>query len=316
MKPQSKTGRSRVPDGLVYVDGEFVPAGEAKISVFDHGFLYGDGIFEGIRVYDGLVFRLEDHVRRLYESALAIRLRVPVPPARMAEVVCASVARNHLRDAYVRLVVSRGPGDLGLDPSRCPWPTVVCIADAIQLYPPQCYTEGLRIITASTRRNLPEALNPRIKSLNYLNNILGRLEASDAGVLEALMLTHDGWVAEGTGDNIFVVSDGDLLTPAPHHGILKGITRACVIELARAAGLAVRETTLSRFDVYTAGECFLTGTAAEVIPVVAVDGRPIGDGRPGPITGRLMDEFRKLTRSEGTPVYPESGGSQVSVAGN
>ncbi|MDP2871080.1 MAG: branched-chain-amino-acid transaminase [Bacillota bacterium] len=296
-RPSPAAGRQ------VYLDGTFVPAEQATVSVFDHGLLYGDGVFEGIRAYNGLVFRLDEHVARLYDSAKAIGLRIPLTQAEMGEIVCDTVRANGLRDAYIRLVVTRGPGDLGLDPLKCPAPSVICIADAIKLFPEELYDRGLRIITAATRRNVPEALNPRIKSLNYLNNILAKIEANQAGVLEALMLTHDGFVAEGTGDNLFFVKDGVVCTPAISQGILHGITRACIIELARKRGIAVAEMTVARYDLFTADECFLTGTAAEVIPVVEIDSRVVGTGQPGPVTRALIADFRALVVSEGTPVY-------------
>lgn len=297
---QPKPAEGRV----IYLDGEWVPAAEAMVSVFDHGYLYGDGVFEGIRAYNGRVWKLTEHVERLYDSARVIRMEIPISPEEMEEVVVESCRRNDLWDAYIRLVVSRGVGDLGLDPRKCPAPTIVCIADVIKLFPPEMFENGLAIVTASTRRNLPEALNPRIKGLNYLNNILAKIEANDAGVQEALMLTQDGYVSEGTGDNVFIVKKGVVKTPAPHHGILHGITRELIMEIAVDQGYGLYEGTLTRYDVYTADECFLTGTAAEVIPVVKVDGRLIGSGRPGPVTKALIAEFRARAASEGTEIYP------------
>jgi len=291
-----------LPDGVIFLDGEFVPAEEAKISVFDHGLLYGDGVFEGIRAYNGRVFRLEQHLDRLYDSARAINLTIPWPKEQVREWVLETIRRNGLRDAYVRLVVTRGKGDLGLDPVKCPVPSIFVIAGGIQIYPPELYEKGLRVVTLATRRNIVEALNPRIKSLNYLNNILGKLEANLAGVEEGLMLTREGYVAEGTSDNVFIVRDGVLVTPALHLGVLAGITRGAVLEIAQAERVPTEETTLTLFDVYNADECFLTGTAAELVPVVEVDGRVIGDGRPGPITKRLLERFRQLTRNEGDPI--------------
>lgn len=291
-----------MPDGVIFLDGEFVPAEEAKISVFDHGLLYGDGVFEGIRAYNGRVFRLEQHLDRLYDSARAINLTIPWPKEQVREWVLETIRRNGLRDAYVRLVVTRGKGDLGLDPVKCPVPSIFVIAGGIQIYPPELYEKGLRVVTLATRRNIVEALNPRIKSLNYLNNILGKLEANLAGVEEGLMLTREGYVAEGTSDNVFIVRDGVLVTPALHLGVLAGITRGAVLEIAQAERVPTEETTLTLFDVYNADECFLTGTAAELVPVVEVDGRVIGDGRPGPITKRLLERFRQLTRNEGDPI--------------
>jgi branched-chain amino acid aminotransferase len=280
----------------VYISGKLVDQEQATVSVFDHGLLYGDGVFEGIRVYGGKVFRLEEHVRRLYDCAKAIRLEIPMSPAEMSQAVEQTVAANGIGDGYVRLVVTRGAGSLGLDIRKTANPRVIIIADTISLYPEEHYEHGLSIITASTMRNHPGALNPRIKSLNYLNNILAKIEATDAGCLEALMLNHKGEVAECTGDNIFIVHRGVVWTPSTESGILEGITRNAVIELAREAGLTVREAPMVRHDVYIADECFLTGTAAEVIPVVKVDGRVIGNGKPGPVTQDLRKRFQKLTR--------------------
>ncbi|KAB2953485.1 branched-chain-amino-acid transaminase [Heliorestis acidaminivorans] len=290
---------------VIYLDGEFVHEDQAKVSVFDHGYLYGDGIFEGIRAYNGRVFKLKEHIDRLYDSAKAINLTIPINAEEMTEVVLETLRRNNLRDAYIRLVVSRGKGDLGLDPRKCPKASVLCIAAAITLYPKECYEKGLDVITVATRRNIPEALNPKIKSLNYLNNILAKIEATRAGVLEAIMLNQEGYVAECTGDNIFIVKNGRLITPPPHVGILEGITRNCVMELARERGIEVAEQVFARYDVYVADEVFLTGTAAEVIPVVSVDGRNIGSGEPGTMTKRLIEDFHKLTQSSaaGAEIY-------------
>ncbi|RKY03583.1 branched-chain amino acid aminotransferase [Candidatus Poribacteria bacterium] len=294
---------------LIYLNGKFVPKEEAKISVFDHGLLYGDGVFEGIRSYNGRVFKLDEHLKRLYDSAKAIRLRIPLSMEEMREVVLETLRRNNLRDAYIRLVVTRGEGDLGLDPDKCREPTVFCIADKIVLYPERYYKEGLRVITVSTRRNYVEALNPRIKSLNYLNNILAKIEGKLAGVEEAIMLNAEGYVVECTGDNVFIVRNGSLITPPVYIGALEGITRNTVMELARGMGIEVREEPFTRYELYTADECFLTGTAAEVIPVVEVDGRPIGDGKPGQLTLKIMEAFREYARTHGTPIYGEEGGS-------
>jgi len=280
----------------VYVDGQLVDKADAKISVYDHGLLYGDGVFEGIRVYGGKVFLLTEHVVRLYESALAIRLTIPISQEQMVADVEKTVAANRIVDGYVRLVVTRGAGSLGLDIRKTEHPQVIIIADTITLYPEEFYEDGLSIITASTLRNHSAALSPRVKSLNYLNNILAKIEAVDAGCQEALMLNHKGEVAECTGDNIFIAKHGKLKTPPTDAGILEGITRNAVIELAEAAGLDVSQMTLVRHDIYTADECFLTGTAAEVVPVVNLDGRPIGDGKPGPITQDLRARFQKLVR--------------------
>jgi branched-chain amino acid aminotransferase len=282
----------------VYVNGALVPKEQAVVSVFDHGLLYGDGVFEGIRVYGGKVFLLGEHVDRLYESALAIRLVIPISPAEMATAVEKTVAANKIGDGYVRLVVTRGAGSLGLDIRKTSHPQVIVIADTISLYPAELYEKGMEIITASTIRNHPAALSPRIKSLNYLNNIMAKIEATDAGAPEAIMLNHKGDVAECTGDNLFLVKRGELLTPPLDAGVLDGITRRAVMRLAEQAGVTVREITLQRHDVYVAEECFLTGTAAEVIPVVGVDGRKIGSGKPGPVTQDLLKRFKQLTRGE------------------
>ncbi|NLZ54726.1 MAG: branched-chain-amino-acid transaminase [Thermoanaerobacteraceae bacterium] len=287
----------------VYVNGEFFSKEEAKISVFDHGFLYGDGIFEGIRAYGGRVFRLKEHIDRLYDGARGIMLELPFTKEEMTEVVLETLRKNDLRDAYIRLVVSRGPGDLGLDPRKCQKPTIICIADKIVLYPEKLYTEGMEIITAATRRNRPEGVNPQMKSLNYLNNILAKIEANLAGVPEAMLLNTEDYVAECTGDNIFIVRDGVLITPPPYVGILIGITRNTVMELAEKLGIKVEEKVFTRYEVFTADECFLSGTAAEAIPVVKVDGRPIGDGKPGPITKKIIDAFKELIKTEGTEIY-------------
>lgn len=291
---------------LVYVDGRWQPKEAATVSVFDHGFLYGDGVFEGIRAYGGRVFRLDEHLDRLWASARALLLDIPVTRDELRALVLEACRRNGLDDAYIRLVVSRGAGDLGLDPRKCPRATVVIIADALQLYPPELYERGMRIRTAATRRVAPDALNPRVKSLNYLNNILAKIEANLNGVAEVLMLNHQGYVVECTGDNIFLVKNGRLVTPPAYVGILEGITRAAVMELARGLGVPVAEELFTQHDVYVADECFLTGTAAEVIPVVECDGRPIGAGVPGPITRELMGAFRALVGREGAPIWEET----------
>ncbi|MGB9780062.1 MAG: branched-chain-amino-acid transaminase [Caldanaerobacter sp.] len=289
--------------GLVYVNGEFVDSEKACISVFDHGYLYGDGIFEGIRVYDGVIFKLDEHLKRLYSMAKVLLLDIPLSMEEMKEKVVETVKINNLKDAYIRLVVSRGKGDLGLDPYKCPKPTVVIIADKIALYPESMYETGLKIITSSFRRNSIQALDPQIKSLNYLNNILAKIEAVKAGYPEALILNQEGYVAECTGDNIFIISDGVLYSPPSAVGALGGITRATVIDIAKELNIPFEEKYFSLFNVYTADECFLTGTAAEAIPVVEVDHRVIGDGKPGPITKKIIEEFRKLTKILGTKVY-------------
>ncbi len=281
----------------VYIDGKLYDKEDAKISVFDHGFLYGDGVFEGIRSYGGNVFRLDAHLDRLWDSAKAIHLIIPTTKPQMAAAIRETLAVNGIADGYIRVVVTRGCGTLGLDPNRCTRPQIIIITDKISLYPEEFYRKGLEIVTASTLRNHPAAVSPQIKSLNYLNNILAKIEGSLAGCVEALMLNHKGEVAECTGDNVFVVRGGRLLTPPTDAGILEGVTRQAVLELAGAAGIPTAEVALTRHDIYVADECFLTGTAAEVVPVVKVDAREIGDGAPGPITRDLMERFHKLTRS-------------------
>jgi branched-chain amino acid aminotransferase len=280
----------------VYINGTLYDKENAKVSVYDHGLLYGDGVFEGIRSYGGKVFRLPQHLERLWNSAKAIRLTIPIGRDRMAQAIVDTLAANGIQDGYIRLVVTRGAGSLGLDPNRTSDPQVIVIADLISMYPQQYYELGLEIVTVSTIRNHPAALSPRIKSLNYLNNILAKIEGLQAGCVEALMLNHKGEIAECTADNIFLVHKGVLVTPPIDAGILEGVTREAVIELARAAGTTVREIPLTRHDVFVADECFLTGTAAEVVPVVKVDGRLIGDGKPGPMTHDLMRRFHELAR--------------------
>jgi branched-chain amino acid aminotransferase len=281
---------------IIFMNDRLVPEEEARVSVFDHGLLYGDGVFEGLRSYSGRVFRLDAYLDRLYASARAICLEIPLAKEAVAKAVIDTLAANKLTDGYVRLLVTRGSGSLGLDPNRTKNPQVIVIADTISLYPREFYEKGLRIVTAATQRTQSAALSPRIKSLNYLNNIMAKLEGLQAGCVEALMLNHKGEVAECTGDNIFVVRGGRLLTPPPDAGILEGITRNAVMELAHSAGIDCREATLVRHDLYTADECFLTGTAAEVIPVVEIDGRRIGHGHPGPVTARLTADFHSLVR--------------------
>ena len=280
----------------VYIDGQLRDEADATISVFDHGLLYGDGVFEGIRMYHNRIFKLREHIERLYWSAKAILLEIPMTQEQMMEACLETCRANGLREGYIRLIVTRGKGTLGLDPRRCPKPSVIVIAATIQLYPESVYRDGMTIATVPTTRMLVNSVNPAIKSLNYLNNILARIEANLIGVEEAIMLNTDGYVAECTGDNIFVVRGTKLLTPPPDAGILEGITRNAVMELAHAAGIDCREQTLVRHDLYTADECFLTGTAAEVIPVVEIDGRKIGAGVPGPITARLTKDFHALVR--------------------
>ena len=282
----------------IFMNDRLVPAEQAMVSVYDHGLLYGDGVFEGIRVYNKRVFLLAEHIERLYESARAIRLEIPMTQAQMAEAVEKTCAANSIVDGYVRLVVTRGAGALGLDIRKTANPQVIVIAATIKLYSEELYQQGLKIITASTIRNHPGALSPRIKSLNYLNNILAKIEGTDAGCEETLMLNHKGDIAECTGDNIFIVKRGILKTPPTDAGILEGITRNCVVQLAEKASIPVQEVTLQRHDVYTADECFLTGTAAEVIAVVEIDGRKIGAGVPGPITQDLRQRFQKFARGE------------------
>ncbi|HXT57973.1 MAG TPA: branched-chain-amino-acid transaminase [Pirellulales bacterium] len=281
----------------IYISGRLYDKEDAKISVYDHGLLYGDGVFEGIRSYGGKVFRLEEHLDRLWDSAKAIWLKIPMTKDALSQAIYDTLKANNLSDGYIRLVVTRGAGTLGLDPNRTSDPQVIIITDKIALYPAEMYEQGLKIVTVSVVRNHPAALSPRIKSLNYLNNILGKIEGMNAGCVEALMLNTKGEVAECTGDNIFLVRKGELLTPPIEAGILEGVTRQAVIELARAAKIEVREIPLTKHDVYIADECFLTGTAAEVIPVVKLDDREIGDGKPGPITRDLRERFHKLARS-------------------
>lgn len=285
----------------IYLNGKFVEKSEAKISVFDHGFLYGDGVFEGIRSYNCLVFKLKEHVDRLFESAKSIMLNVPMTKKEMIAATIETLKINNLKDAYIRLILSRGEGDLGLDPRKCKGKeTVVIIADKIALYPEKLYKEGMAIISVPTMRNICEALNPQIKSLNYLNNILAKIEAINAGYDEALMLDHLGYVAECTGENIFVVKDGALFTPPQCMGTLRGITRDAVLAIAKKIKIPTNEHVLTRHELYISEECFLTGTAAEIVPVIKVDGRVIGEGKPGLITQKLMKEFKKVTVLEGT----------------
>jgi branched-chain amino acid aminotransferase len=281
----------------ISINGKLFDKADAKISVYDHGLLYGDGVFEGIRVYAGKVFRLRQHIERLYESARHILLEIPWSREEMTQEVLRAVAANDKREGYIRLVVTRGAGSLGLDPGRCSNPQIIIIVDDISLYPAELYDKGLEVVTSSFIRNHPNAVNPRIKSLNYLNNILAKIEAVRAGCQEAVMLNHNGEVAECTGDNLFLVKHGLLRTPPIHAGILEGVTRDTVLELAQAAGIPAQETTLTRHDIYAADECFLTGTAAEVVPVVKCDGRVIGTGKPGPITRQLRERFGALVRA-------------------
>ncbi len=284
----------------IYINGKFYDKENAKISVFDHGLLYGDGVFEGIRVYNRLVFKLNEHIDRLYESAHSIMVKVPLSKEQMIKAVISTLKANKLTDAYIRLIVTRGEGDLGLDPRKCAGKeTIIVIADKIALYPQKLYKEGMNIITVSTTRNAHEALNPQIKSLNYLNNIMAKIEATNCGYEEALMLNDSGYVAECTGDNIFIVKDNELYTPPECMGALSGITRETVLGMARNAKIQTHEHVFTRHELYVADECFLTGTAAEIIPVVKVDGRIIGNGKPGKLTLDLMKRFRQLTGRDG-----------------
>jgi branched-chain amino acid aminotransferase len=282
----------------IWLNGALVAKQDAHISVYDHGLLYGDGVFEGIRQYNGRVFEKQAHLRRLFESARSIRLLIPYSAEQLGKALDDTLAANGLQDSYIRLVVTRGTGYLGISPNNCATPAVFIIADSIQMYPPETYSSGMAIITAATIRNHPNSLSPKIKSLNYLNNILAKWEAIDAGVPEAVMLNHLGYVCECTGDNIFIVRDGILATPAEESGILVGVTRQTVMALARLAGIPVVEKNLTRSDLYVADECFLTGTGAEVVPVTRIDNRLIGDAKVGPVTRRLMEAYRKKVRSE------------------
>lgn len=283
----------------IYLDGKFVDQADAKISVFDHGLLYGDGIFEGIRLYQGNVFRLDEHLERLEYSAKAILLKMPWSREEIAEATCEACRQNGLTDGYIRLVVTRGVGDLGLSPWLCPKPSIFIIADKIALYPKEHYEKGLEIVTVPTRRMNAAALSPAVKSLNYLNNILAKIEARQFGALEAIMLNDQGLVAECTGDNIFIVHKGEIITPAASQGALKGITRSVVFDIAREIGVPIREADMTRYDVWNADECFLTGTGAEVIPVVKLDAREIGLAKPGPVFEKVRESFRRRVTTEG-----------------
>lgn len=283
----------------IYLNGNFVAKKDAVVSVFDHGFLYGDGAFEGIRSYNSLVFKLDEHIDRLYETLHTLQINPGLTKKQMSKAIVDTLKTNKLKDAYIRVIVSRGEGDLGLDPKKCfNKPNIIIITDKITLYPKELYNKGMEIITVSTVRNHPEALNPQLKSLNYLNNILAKIEAGNYGYNEAIMMDHQGYVAECTGDNIFILKNGKLFTPS--QGILKGITRQCVLDIAAKEKIESNECLLTRHEVYTADECFLTGTAAEIIPVVKVDGRVIGSGKPGTITNRIMKKFHTATQKEGT----------------
>jgi branched-chain amino acid aminotransferase len=300
----SRKRGTKLSEQWIFLNGEFVTKENAKISVYDHGFLYGDGVFEGIRVYSGNVFRLHEHIDRLYNSAKSILLAIPYTKEEMIDYVIETIRRNQYQDAYIRLVISRGVGDLGLDPYNCKTPQVVIIAEPLALFPKHLYETGIEVVTVATRRNRSDVLSPKVKSLNYLNNILVKIEAHLANVSEALILNDQGYVAEGSGDNVFIIKDKVVYTPPGYVGALEGITRQAIIEIARDLGYDVKEEPFTRHDVYVADEVFLTGTAAEVIAVVKVDGRVIGEGVPGPHTKRLLEEFRRRVVSEGVKVYP------------
>jgi branched-chain amino acid aminotransferase len=295
--------KARTKDSKIYIDGKFYSEGEAKVSVFDHGLLYGDGIFEGIRFYNGRVFRLEEHFDRLWDSARSICLEIPISQRAMTEALLETVRQNDLRDGYIRLIVTRGVGNLGLNPEQCKTPSVIIITAQIALYSEEMYRRGLTVVTVPTRRTNPSALNPAVKSLNYLNNVMARIEANQANADEALMLNDEGNVAECTADNVFIVKRGQIFTPPITAGALRGITRAVVFEIAAETGIRVIEADITRHDVFVADEAFLTGTAAEIIALVKSDGRPIGTGKPGPITMRMIARFREMTRETGTPIY-------------
>lgn len=290
----------------IFIDGKFYAEEEAKISVFDHTLLYGDGVFEGIRVYDGCIFRLSEHLDRLYDSAKYIMLDIPSTKDELTEQIAETVRRNDIHNGYIRVVATRGAGTLGLAPWKCPKGSIIIIADTIQLYPEETYTNGLRLVTVPTMRNRIESLNARVKSCNYLNNILAKIEARNAGCEEALMLDPNGFVVECTGDNIFIIKNKILWTPPVYLGALDGITRLTVIEIAQEKGYEVREEPFTRYEIFTADECFLTGTAAEVIPVISQDERVIGDGKPGPITKELIADFRARTSKDGYQAYTKT----------
>ena len=303
-KPADETRtRTTTKHSKIYIDGKFFSEGDAKVSVFDHGLLYGDGIFEGIRFYNGRVFRLEEHMDRLWDSAHSIALQIPMSKEEMTQALLETIRQNDLRDGYIRLLVTRGVGNLGLNPAQCKRPSVIIIVTTIALYPKEIYEKGLTMATCATRRTSPSSLNPAVKSLNYLNNVMARIEANLANADEGLMLNDAGCVAECTADNIFIIKHGRIFTPLISAGALRGITRSVAMEIATEMGLTVVETDVTRHDVFIADECFLTGTAAEVIPVVKVDGRPIGDGKPGPISARIIARFRQMARETGTPIY-------------
>jgi branched-chain amino acid aminotransferase len=299
-RPRPATG---VKEAKIYIDGKFYSEANAKVSVFDHGLLYGDGIFEGIRFYNGRVFRLEQHLSRLWNSARSICLNIPMTPQKMTQALLETIRQNHLRDGYIRLVVTRGVGNLGLNPEQCKNPSVIIIVATIALYHEDFYRKGLSIVTVATRRSNPAALNPAVKSLNYLNNVMARIEANLASADEALMLNDAGNVAECTADNVFIIKHGQIFTPPITAGALRGITRSVVFDIAGEFDIKVIEADFTRHDVFVADECFLTGTAAEIVPVVKADGRLIGNGKPGPITTRIITRFREMTRETGTPIF-------------
>lgn len=286
----------------IFIDGKYYSERDAKISVFDHGLLYGDGVFEGIRAYNGRVFKLREHIDRLFASAKAILLDIPMSHAQICKATVDTIRANKLRDCYVRLIVTRGVGTLGLNPRSCKKPSVIIIAGRIQVYPPELYARGMDIVTVPTTRNLHSAVNPAIKSLNYLNNILAKVEANNAGVEEAVMLNAEGFVSECTADNLFIIKNGMLFTPPLYAGALYGITRGTVMELAEQQGIKVSETNLTRYDLFNADECFLTGTGAEIMPVIKIDGRVIGTGKPGPVSKQLIAEYHALTKVSGEPI--------------
>jgi len=288
---------------IIYIDGQFVPRGEAKVSVYDHGLLYGDGVFEGLRVYNGRIFKLEEHIDRLYESAKAIMLVIPMSKKQMIEAHVETVRQNNLRDVYIRTLVTRGVGSLGIDPRSCARAGVIIIVDKISLYPAEFYQKGIEVVTVATRRTAVDALSPRVKSLNYLGNVMAKIEVNRAGAFGGIMLNNEGYVTEGTADNIFVVKKNVLYTPPTHVGILRGITRDTIMELAARDGYVVKEELITRHDLYVADEIFFTGSGAEVIPVINVDGRSIGDGQPGAITWHFIDAYRTLVNSTGFPVF-------------
>jgi branched-chain amino acid aminotransferase len=299
-RPRTTTG---IREAKIYIDGKFYSEGNAKVSVFDHGLLYGDGVFEGIRYYNSRVFRLEEHLERLWDSARSICLEIPMTRQEMTEALLETIRQNHLRDGYIRLIVTRGVGNLGLNPEQCKNPSVIIIAATIALYHEDFYRRGLNIVTVATRRSNPASLNPAVKSLNYLNNVMARIEANLAGADEALMLNDAGNIAECTADNVFIIKHGQIFTPPITAGALRGITRSVIFDIAGEFDLKVMEVDFTRHDIFVADECFLTGTAAEIVPVVKADGRPIGNGTPGPITTRIIARFREMTRETGTPIF-------------